>query len=457
MFDHLSNKLSDVFDKLRGRGALSEQDVTEAMREIRLALLEADVALPVVKEFIENVKESIVGEEITKSIQPGQMVVKLVHDHLCKTLGEDAPGLFFEAKPPIVMMMVGLQGAGKTTSVGKLAKFMLEKHGKRVLVASLDVARPAAQEQLVTLAETVGAAHMPVNISESPLALAKQAYRRADLEGFDVLVLDTAGRLHTDESLMGELKTIKKETAPHEILLVADSLTGQDAVRVASEFHDALSLTGIILTRADADARGGAALSMRQTTGCPIKFLGCGEKPSDLEPFHAERVASRILGMGDVVSLVEKAAEVVDQKEAERASRRLAKGLFDLDDLAKQLSYVGKMGGLSSMMGMLPGLGGLKNKIKSANLDEKLVSRQIAIIQSMTKKEKKNVKLLNASRKKRIASGAGVHVSDINTLVKQFLQMQKMMKRMKNLPKGGLGGLDMKGLMGNGGNGFPGM
>lgn len=449
MFDSLSNHLTGIFDKLKGRGHLSESDVSTAMREIRVALLEADVALPVVKQFVDEVKEAAIGTELLKSIQPGQMVVKLVHDHLCKMFGDDIPDISFATKPPMVLMVVGLQGAGKTTTVGKLAKYMKDKHGKRVLLASLDVARPAAQEQLISLSEKVGVSSMPVNIAKTPEMLAKEAYRRAEGEGYDVLLLDTAGRLHTDQALMDELKSIKSHTDPHEIYLVADSLTGQDAVHTASEFHELLTLTGIILTRSDADARGGAALSMRSVTGCPIKFLGCGEKPEDLEPFHAERIASRILGMGDVVSLVEKAAEVVDQEEADRVSKRIAKGLFDLDDLAKQLSYVGKMGGLGSLIGMLPGFGAIKNKMKESQLDEKLITRQIAIIQSMTKKEKKNVKLLNASRKRRIAGGAGVEVSEINKLVKQFLQMQKMMKRMKNMQQGGLQGMNIKQLLGD--------
>ncbi len=453
MFDSLQERLSGVFDKLTRRGALSEADVSAALREVRVALLEADVALPVVKDFIDGVKEKAVGQEVLRSVTPGQMVVKIVHDHLVETLGSESVGLDLRATPPVAIMLVGLQGSGKTTSCAKIARRLQEREKKKVLMASLDVRRPAAQEQLKVLGEQAGVMTLPIVPGEPPVAIAKRALQSGALEGYDVILLDTAGRLAIDEELMAEVAAVRDAANPHESLLVADAMTGQDAVTVASAFKEQVGLTGIVLTRVDGDARGGAALSMRAVTGCPIKLIGVGEKLDALEGFHPDRVASRILGMGDVVSLVEKAAETIEQDEAEKLAKKLQKGNFDLDDFAKQLQQMQKMGGLSSLMGMLPGMSGAQmQQLKKAKLDDGMVKRQLAVLSSMTPKERQKPEIIKASRKQRIAGGAGVQVQDVNKLLKQFMQMQKMMKKMSK--KGGMKAL-MRGMQGRMPPGMP--
>jgi len=441
MFDSLSDRLGSIFDKLKGRGALSESDVGEAMREIRVALLEADVALPVVKDFIERVKTKAVGREVLKSVSPGQQVVKIVHDELVETLGGDVKDLELTGVPPMVVMMVGLQGSGKTTSTAKIAKRLAEKSKYKVLMASLDVARPAAQEQLKVLGEQIGAPTLPIIPGQMPVDIAKRALNAATLQGFDVVMLDTAGRLHVDASLMAELQAVRAATNPLETLLVADALTGQDAVNVAREFDEKIGITGAMLTRMDGDGRGGAALSLRAVTGKPIKLIGTGEKLNEIEGFHPERVAGRILGMGDVVSLVEKAAETIEAEEAEAMAKRMAKGQFDLNDLKTQLGQMSKLGGMKGVLGMLPGLGKMTKQINEANLDDKIFKRQEAIINSMTPKERTNPKIIAASRKKRIAAGAGMTVADVNKLLKMHKDMGSMMKRMKKMGKKGMPGM----------------
>jgi signal recognition particle subunit SRP54 len=439
MFESLSNRLNDVFDRLRRHGALSEDDVNAALREIRIALLEADVALPVVKDFVNAVREQAVGQEVLRSVTPAQMVVKVVHDHLVETLGGiEAEPLDLEAPPPVVVMMVGLQGSGKTTTAAKLARLLRLRQRKKVLLASLDVQRPAAQEQLAVLGRQVEVTSLPIVAGERPVAISRRALDTGKREGYDVVILDTAGRLHIDEPLMLEVAAVRDATEPHETLLVADAMTGQDAVNVAKAFAERVGITGIVLTRVDGDARGGAALSMRQVTGRPIKFMGTGEKIDAIEPFHAERVAGRILGMGDVVSLVEKAAETVDREEAEKLARKLQKGGFDLDDLAQQLKQLRKMGGMGGVMGMLPGINKVKKQLEEAKIDDGMIKRQEAILSSMTKDERRNPKLLNASRRRRIASGSGTSVPEINRLLKQYQDMATMMKKMNKLGKKGL-------------------
>jgi len=439
MFESLGNRLSAVFDRLSRHGALGEEDVASALREIRVALLEADVALPVVKSFVDGVRDKAVGQEVLRSVTPAQMVVKIVHDHLVETLGGEEPtALNLNAVPPMVIMMVGLQGSGKTTTSAKLARLLKQRERKKVLMASLDVQRPAAQEQLAVLGRQIDVPTLPVVIGERPVAIAKRALEQARREGMDILILDTAGRLHIDEPLMLEVAAVRDATLPTESLLVADAMTGQDAVNVAKSFAERVGLTGIVLTRVDGDARGGAALSMRAVTGRPIKFMGTGEKLDALEPFHAERVAGRILGMGDVVSLVEKAAETADQEEAEKLARKLQKGGFDLDDLAAQLKQLRKMGGMNSIMGMLPGINKIKKQLDEANLDQTLLKRQEAILSSMTKAERRHPKLLDGSRRRRIATGSGTSVPEINRLLKQYQDMSQMMKRMNKLGKKGL-------------------
>jgi signal recognition particle subunit SRP54 len=463
MFENLSNRLSDVFDRLRRRGALGEEDVGAALREIRIALLEADVALPVVKDFVNAVRDRAVGQEVLRSVTPAQMVVKIVHDHLVETLGgqvgrETAEiGLNLNAVPPVVVMMVGLQGSGKTTSAAKIALRLRTRDRKKVLIASLDVQRPAAQEQLAVLGRQVGVASLPIIAGERPLAIARRAVQTGKLEGYDVVILDTAGRLHIDEELMLELAAVRDATLPTETLLVADAMTGQDAVNVAKSFNERIGVSGIMLTRVDGDARGGAALSMRAITGKPIKFVGTGEKIDALEPFHAERIAGRILDMGDVVGLVEKAAETIDQQEAEKLAAKMQKGSFDLDDLAGQLRQLRKMGGMSGMMGMLPGIGKIKKQLGEAKIDDGMIKRQEAIISSMTKKERRNPKLLNASRRLRVAAGSGTTVQEINRLLKQYQDMAHMMKKASKLGKKGLTRHGLAALMpGLGGGGFRG-
>jgi len=446
MFTSLSQKLTGVFDGLRRRGTLSDADVDTALREIRIALLEADVALPVLKEFIAKVREKASGAAIVKSIQPGQMVVKIVSDALVELLGAEAVPLNLAAQPPAVILMAGLQGSGKTTTSGKLAKYLTERQRKKVLLASLDIYRPAAQEQLRQVAAQIKVECLPIIAGEKPEAITRRALDTARLQAFDVLILDTAGRLHIDESLMAEIKAVHALSNPVETLLVADAMTGQDAVNVAKAFRDALPITGIVLTRMDSDARGGAALSMRQVTGAPIKFLGVSERPDGLEEFHPQRVADRILGMGDIVSLVEQAAANIDQAEAEKMAAKMQKGQFDLDDLLSQLRQMKKMGGISSMLSFLPGMSAMKDKIPGdAELQFK---RQEAIILSMTPGERRNPKLLQASRKRRVAAGAGVDVPAVNRLLKQYEQMADMMKKFGKMSKKDLMRGGMKGLFG---------
>ncbi len=450
MFDTLQERLSGIFDKLTGRGALSEKDVDAAMREVRRALIEADVALPVVREFVDKVRGRAVGQEVVKSVTPGQMVIKIVNDALVDMLGEKAAPLLVDGEPPSIILMAGLQGSGKTTTSAKIAKWLKDNARKKVLLASLDVYRPAAQQQLATLARQVGVQALPVIAGQKPLDIAKRAVREARTGGFDVLILDTAGRLHIDEELMEEVKAIRAVAAPRETLLVADALTGQDAVNLASSFDEAIGITGIVLTRVDGDGRGGAALSMRAVTGKPIKLMGTGEKLDELEPFHPERIANRILGMGDIVSLVEKAARTIDAKKAQRLAQRIRKGAFTLDDLAGQLRQMQKLGGMQGVMGMLPGMGKIKKQLANADLDDAILKRQLAIISSMTPKERTFPKILNASRKKRIAAGSGTSVQDINRLVKMHRQMATMMKKM-----GGKKGSMMGRMFGMGGAGAP--
>ncbi|MDR3460735.1 MAG: signal recognition particle protein [Beijerinckiaceae bacterium] len=456
MFESLSDKLSGIFDALTRRGALSEEDVNTALREVRRALLEADVALDVVKSFVDKVRVQAVGANVVKSVTPGQMVVKIVNDVLIETLGSDADPINLDAAAPVAIMMVGLQGAGKTTTTAKIAKRLTERLKKRVLMASLDVKRPAAQEQLAVLGKQVGVDTLPIVAGQTPVQIARRAEQTARLQGYDVVMLDTAGRTHIDEALMAEMAEIKSAAHPHEILLVADSLTGQDAVNLAKSFNDRVGITGIVLTRVDGDGRGGAALSMRAVTGKPIKLLGTGEKMDALEDFHPARVANRILGMGDIVSLVERATENIDAEKAQAMAKKLAKGKFDLDDLADQLAQVEKIGGLNGIMGMLPGMGKLKDQLSAASLDDRMIKRQRAIILSMTPQERRNPDILKASRKKRIAAGAGMRVEDVNRLLKQHRQMADMMKSMGGMKGGGMRKMAgmMGGLMGGGGNPF---
>ncbi len=456
MFESLTQRLGDVFDRLRKRGPLSEADVTAALREVRIALLEADVALPVVKDFINAVKDKAVGQEVIKSISPAQMVIKIVHDHLIETLGAETAEISLQAVPPVVVLMVGLQGSGKTTSTGKIANRLKNRERKKVLMASLDVYRPAAQEQLAILGRQIGVETLPVIDGQKPLEIADRALKTARLEGYDVVMLDTAGRLHIDEALMLEVAAVRDRTKPHETLLVADAMTGQDAVTVAKAFNERVGITGVVLTRVDGDARGGAALSIRAITGKPIKLIGLGEKLDAMEPFHPDRIAGRILGMGDVVSLVEKAAETVDKEEAEKLAAKMQKGTFDLDDLAAQLKQLRKMGGLSGMMSFMPGIGKIKKQIEEANIDDKVIKRQEAILSSMTKAERKNPKILNGSRRRRIALGAGVTVADVNRLLKQHQDMAMMMKQVSKMGKKGLLRQGLKGLLPGGGNPFGG-
>ena len=439
MFDKLSDRLGNVFERLRGRGALNEDDVREAMREIRIALLEADVALPVVRAFIDAVAERAVGQSVLKSVTPGQQIVKIVNDGLVEMLGSNASELDLAATPPVVIMMVGLQGSGKTTTTAKIAKRLKEKDRKKVMMASLDVNRPAAQEQLATLGGQVDVATLPIVAGQPPVEIAKRAMQAAKLQGFDVLLLDTAGRLHVDQQLMEEMKAVATIAAPRETLLVVDSLTGQDAVNVAQSFGDQVDLTGVVLTRMDGDARGGAALSMRAVTGKPIKFVGVGEKMDAIELFHPERVAGRILGMGDVVSLVERAAEVVEVEEAEKLAKKMAKGEFDMNDLRTQLRQMTKLGGLGALAGMMPGMKKAKSAMAQSGMDDKLLVRMDAIIGSMTKVEREKPQLLNAKRKIRIANGSGTTVQEVNKLIKMHMEMAKAMKRIRKM--GGLKGL----------------
>jgi signal recognition particle subunit SRP54 len=451
MFEALSSKLNGVFDKLRRRGALTDADVAEALREVRVALLEADVALPVVRDLVAKVRDHAVGQAVIRGVNPAQQVVKLVHDQLVAALGggendDGKRGISLEAAAPVPILMVGLQGSGKTTTSGKIALRLRTREKKKVLLASLDVHRPAAQLQLETLAKQAGVASLPIIAGQSPLEIAQRAMDLGRRELFDVVVLDTAGRLAIDDALMAEVAAVKAATGPHETLLVVDAMTGQDAVQTATAFQEKVGVTGIVMTRIDGDARGGAALSMRAVTGAPIKLLGAGEKLDALEDFHPDRIAGRILGMGDIVSLVERASETIDQEEAEKLAARMQKGQFTLDDYASQLKQIGRMGSLSGILGMLPGIGKMKQQIEGANLDQTILKRHAAIISSMTPKERRQPDIIKASRKKRIAAGSGVQVQDVNKLLKQFDDMAAMMKRMnklgpKALMRGGLGSL----------------
>jgi len=451
MFENLSDRLSGVLDRLTKQGALSEDDVKTALREVRVALLEADVSLPVARAFIKKVQDKATGQAVTKSVTPGQQVVKIVHDALVETLsGEGDPGALKIDNPPAPILMVGLQGSGKTTTTAKLAKRLKDREGKRVLMASPDVNRPAAMEQLEILGKQIGVDTLPIVKGEDPVAIAKRAKTQASLGGYDVYMLDTAGRLHIDQELIAQAAAVRDVANPRETLLVVDGLTGQDAVNVAEEFDDKIGVTGVVLTRMDGDGRGGAALSMRAVTGKPIRFVGLGEKMDAIETFEPERIAGRILGMGDIVSLVEKAQDTLEAEQAERMMKRFQKGQFNMNDLKMQLEQMQKMGGMEGVMGMMPGMGKMAKQMESAGIDDKIITRQIALIQSMTKKERANPKLLQASRKKRIAKGAGLDVSELNKLLKMQRQMGDMMKKMGKMGKGGMLKQAMKGMFGKG-------
>ncbi|MBC6437647.1 MAG: signal recognition particle protein [Rhodobacteraceae bacterium] len=444
MFENLSERLSGVFDRLTRQGALSEADVRTAMREVRVALLEADVSLPVVRGFIKAVEKKATGTAVTKSVTPGQQVIKIVHDELIATLrGEDDPGALKIDNPPAPILMVGLQGSGKTTTTAKLAKRLSEREGKKVLMASLDTNRPAAMAQLAILGTRIGVDTLPIIEGEDPVAIAKRARTQASLGGYDVYMLDTAGRLHTDQELIAQVIAVRNVATPRETLLVVDGLTGQDAVNVAQEFDDKIGVSGVILTRMDGDGRGGAALSMRAITGKPIRFVGLGEKLDAIEPFEAERIAGRILGMGDIVALVEKAQETLEAEQAERMMKRLQKGQFNMNDLRGQLDQMMKMGGMDGMMSMMPGMAKMSRQLDEAGMDDAAIRRQIALINSMTRRERANPALLQASRKKRIAAGAGQQVSDLNKLLKVHRQLSDAMKKMGKMGmlKDGLGAL----------------
>jgi signal recognition particle subunit SRP54 len=447
MFESLSDRLSGIFDKLTRRGALTDSDVAEAMREVRRALLEADVALEVVRSFTDKVRTKAVGQEVVKSVTPGQMVVKIVHDELVEMLGSDAQTIDLAAQPPVPIMLVGLQGSGKTTTCAKIGYRLTQRDKKKVLMASLDTRRPAAQEQLRVLGEQAKVDTLPIVPNQTPQQIAGRAIEAAKLGGYDVVLLDTAGRIHIDEELMQESVDVREIAHPHETLLVADSLTGQDAVRLARSFDERVGITGIALTRVDGDGRGGAALSMRAVTGKPIKLIGVGEKWDALEDFHPQRIAGRILGMGDVVSLVEKAAQSLDMEKAQAIAQKMRKGAFDLEDLSDQLKQMEKIGGMSGMMGLLPGVGKMKKQLDAANIDDKILKRQRAIISSMTPKERRNPKILDGKRKRRVAAGSGTKPEDVNKLIKMHRQMADMMKTMNK--RGGL----MQRMMGMGGSG----
>ena len=453
MFENLSERLSGVFDRLTKQGALSEDDVKTALREVRIALLEADVSLPVARDFVKAVQEKATGQAVTKSVTPGQQVIKIVHDELVHVLAGDVDdiGALKIDNPPAPILMVGLQGSGKTTTTAKLAKRLTEKNGKRVLMASLDVNRPAAMEQLAVLGQQVGVDTLPIVPGQKPVDIAKRAKQQATMGGYDVFMLDTAGRLSIDEELMAEVAAVRDIATPRETLLVVDGLTGQDAVHTAENFDGRIGISGVVLTRMDGDGRGGAALSMRAVTGQPIKFVGLGEKMEALEEFHPERIAGRILGMGDIVSLVEKAQETIEAEQVERMMKRFQKGQFNMNDLKMQLEQMLKMGGMEGMMGMMPGMGKMAKQMEGAGIDDKMLKRQIALIQSMTKRERANPKLLQASRKKRIAKGAGLEVSELNKLLKMQRQMADMMKKMGKMGKGGMLKQAMKGMFGKGG------
>lgn len=449
MFESLSERLNGILDRLTRRGALSEADVEAALREVRRALLEADVALEVARSFTEQIKERAVGVEVIKSVTPGQMVVKIVHDQLIEMLGATGEAIDLNAAPPVVIMMVGLQGSGKTTTTAKIAKRLVETGKRKVLMASLDTRRPAAMEQLAVLGRQVGVDTLPIVAGQTPVQIAQRAQQAGRLGGHDVVMLDTAGRITLDEALMDEVAEVRRAVSPHEVLLVADALTGQDAVNLARAFDERLDITGIVLTRVDGDGRGGAALSMRAVTGKPIKLIGTGEKLDAIEDFYPQRIADRILGMGDIISLVEKAAATIDAEKAARAAEKMRKGAFDLADLREQLTQMRNMGGMSGLAAMLPGIAKLKNQIAERNLDDKLLRRQIAIIDSMTPKERRHPDLLKASRKRRIAAGSGTRPEDINRLLKMHRTMADLMKAIGGGKRGPLSGLaNMLGLGG---------
>jgi signal recognition particle subunit SRP54 len=451
MFENLSDRLSGVFDRLTKQGALSEDDVKTALREVRVALLEADVSLPVARDFVAAVQAKATGQAVTKSVTPGQQVVKIVHDALIDVLrGTDDPGRLKIDNPPAAILMVGLQGGGKTTTTAKLARRLSERDGKRVLMASLDVYRPAAMQQLAILGTQIGVDTLPIVAGQKPVDIARRAKQQAALGGYDVYMLDTAGRLHIDTTLMQEVEDVRNAVSPRETLLVVDGLTGQVAVEVAQEFDAKIGITGVVLTRMDGDGRGGAALSMRAVTGKPIRFVGMGEKMDALETFEPERVAGRILGMGDIVALVEKAQDTIEAEQAEKMMRRMVKGQFNMNDLRMQLDQMLKMGGMEGLMGMMPGMGKMSKQMSDAGLDDRMLRQQIALIQSMTKKERANPALLQASRKKRIAAGAGMDPSDVNKLLKMHRQMSDMMKKMGKMGKGGMLKQAMKGMFGKG-------
>jgi len=441
MFDNLTQRLTQTMQKLRGKGRLTEESIGETLREVRVALLEADVALPVVQSFISHVKQRAVGQEVIGSLQPGQALVKIVHDELVRVMGEQNEALDLKASPPVVVMLAGLQGSGKTTTTAKLAKHLKEQVKKKVMVVSCDVYRPAAIEQLKTLADQVGVLFHPSSVSDKPVAIAKQAVEEARRQFVDVLLVDTAGRLHIDADMMEEIRQLHTAVKPHETLFVVDSMTGQDAANTARAFNDALALTGVILTKTDGDARGGAALSVRQITGKPIKFVGTGEKTEALQPFYPERIASRILGMGDVLSLVEDVQRHVDQEQAEKLAKKIKKGKgFDLEDFRSQLEQMQNMGGLGSLVEKMPGMSELPDQVRNRVNDRQTVS-MIAIINSMTPQERRFPDVIRGSRKKRIAAGSGTQIQDVNRMLKQFSQMQRMMKK---FGKGGMKGMMRK-------------
>ena len=435
MFKSLSDRLSGIFEKIKSKGSLKENDVEEALREVRVALLEADVSLSVVKEFLEKAKKKAIGSKLIKSVSPGQVVIQIVNDILVEILGYKEDPINLKATPPVIILMVGLQGSGKTTTSAKIAKRLKIKDKKKVLMASLDVQRPAAQEQLSILGKQVDVSTVDIVVGQKPVEIAKRSLEQAKKESFDVLILDTAGRLQIDNALMKEVESISKETNPNEILLVSDAMIGQESVNVAKEFNDKLKLTGIVLTRLDGDARGGAALSMKSVTGCPIKLIGVGEKMEALEVFYPDRIANRILGMGDVVSLVEEASATVKKEDAEKLDKKIKKGEFSLEDLAKQLNQMKKIGGLKEILSKLPGASKLQDQMGKANIDDKIITRQQAIISSMTIEEKENYKVIHASRKKRIVLGSGTTIQEVNKLLKQYHTMLKMMKKYGNLDK----------------------
>lgn len=430
MFENLSEKLTKTIRNLTGQGRLTENNIKDTLREVRVALLEADVALPVIKQFIDDITPKAIGQEVMQSLRPGEMLIKIVHDELLAALGNSIAEINLQTQPPVIILMAGLQGCGKTTTVAKLANWLKLNKKKSVLVTSADIYRPAAIEQLATLAQQIGVDYYPSNTQQNPVAIAQAAINHAKNKFIDVVIIDTAGRLHLDQEMMEEIKQINQAINPTETLFVVDSMTGQDAANTAKAFNDALPLTGVVLTKVDGDARGGAALSIRYLTGKPIKFIGVGEKIDAIEPFHPDRIASRILGMGDILSLVEEAQQKVDRTQAEKLAKKIKKGGFDLADFRDQLQQMRNMGGITSLLGKLPGMGQIPTQAKGM-LDDKLFVKMEAMINSMTPKERTFPNVINGSRKRRIANGSGTEIQDVNRLLKQFMQMQKMMQKMK--------------------------